>query len=195
MVQSQACEGDIWQVQTKHFGVLPIERELLRPIIKGSKVKAGRPCYEGTLIVFPYRLEPDRPTLIAEDELAAQFPLGYAYLSQARTLLERRDNGRPNAAGWYAFGRTQALASGFGEKIICPPMAHTPNFAVCKMAESTVYSGYFIKYEGDLEALTAQLNSPRMHEFVQSGGRDYQGGWKGYSKASIQDFMIDISQL
>ena len=195
VVQSQSSKDDIVQVRTKHFGDLSIERELLRPIIKGSKVKAGRPCYEGALIVFPYCLEQDRPMLIAEDELAARFPLGHAYLSQARPLLERRDNGRPNAAGWYAFGRTQALASGFGEKIICPPMANTPNFAVCKMAETTVYSGYFLKYEGDLDALAAQLNSPRMHEFVQSGGRDYQGGWKGYSKASIQDFMIDISQL
>jgi len=182
-------------VQTKRFGAVEIERGLLRPVIKGSKVKPGVPCHQGAFIVFPYETLRGRPTLIPEDRLAERYPLGYAYLVRARDLLDRRDNGRPNAAGWYAFGRTQALETSFGEKIICPPMAQSPTFVVCRMAEATVYSGYFVKYGGDLDALARQLNSDRMHAYVQSGGRDYMGGWKGYSKSSFQDFPVDITEL
>lgn len=188
-------DAGIVRVKSKHFGVVSIERDLLRPVIKGSLVKAGEPCYKEDYILFPYQLSGARPALIREEEMAARFPLGYAYLLKARELLDKRDNGKTNSAGWYAFGRTQALISSFGEKIICPPIAKKPNFAVCCMKEATVYSGYFIKYGGDLEALARQLNSERMQDYVQSGGRDYQGGWKGYSKASMQDFPIDVSQL
>lgn len=182
-------------VHTKRFGTVEIERGLLRPVVKGSKVKPGMPCHQGAFIVFPYETVAGRPSLIPEPDLAARYPLGYAYLSQARNLLDRRDNGRPNPAGWYAFGRTQALETSFGEKIICPPMAQSPTFVVCRMAEATVYSGYFVKYGGDLDALARQLNSDRMHAYVQSGGRDYMGGWKGYSKSSFQDFPVDITEL
>ena len=50
-------------------------------------------------------------------------------------------------------------------------------------------------HQVDLDALAAQLNSDRMQAWVQSGGRDYMGGWKGYSKTSFQDFPIDVTAL
>ncbi|MEO0559552.1 MAG: N-6 DNA methylase [Bacteroidota bacterium] len=187
--------SDTMRVATKRFGEIEIERGLLRPVIKGSTVKRGRPCHQGAYILLPYDTTGKRPTLLPEDELATRFPLGYAYLCRARELLDRRDNGRPNPLGWYAFGRAQALTTSFGKKIICPPMAKVPTFVVCRQPETTVYAGYVVKYEGDLDALAAQLNSDRMQTWVQSGGRDYVGGWKGYSKTSFQDFPIDITKL
>jgi len=193
--EAASGSGETVRVRTKPFGEVEIERGLLRPAIKGSKVKVGAPCHRGLHVVFPYETARGKPRLIPEDALAARYPLGYAYLTRARTLLDRRDNGRPNPQGWYAFGRTQALATAFGEKIVCPPMAKDPTFVVCRMAEATVYSGYFVKYDGDLDALARQLNSERMRAFVQAGGRDYLGGWKGYSKAAIQDFPVDTAAL
>lgn len=182
-------------VATKDGTHVEIERGLLRPIIKGSKVKVGKPCYTGAYIVFPYETTTGKPALLAEATLAARYPRGYAYLKARKNELDRRDNGRPNAAGWYAFGRSQALESGFGEKIICPPMAPEPTFVVCRDADATVYSAYFIKFSGNLDALAAQLNSERMRRYVASGARDLLGGWKGYTKKTIQDFPIDVTAL
>ncbi|GAB5535397.1 MAG: Eco57I restriction-modification methylase domain-containing protein [Rubricoccaceae bacterium] len=199
IVQDASAEdrsaSDTLRVVSKRVGEIELERGLLRPVIKGSKVKAGVPCHTGAYVLFPYEPFGTRSRLIPEDELAERYPLGYAYLKQAREVLDRRDNGRPNAQGWYAFGRSQALRTSFGEKIICPPMAKEPTFVVCRQPETTVYAGYVVKYDGDLDALAAQLNSDRMQAWVQSGGRDYMGGWKGYSKTSFQDFPIDVTQL
>ncbi len=187
-------DPDLLRVRTKRFGEIEIERGLLRPVIKGSKVKPGVPCHQGLYIVFPYD-DQQRPRVLAEDILAERYPLGYAYLIGARDLLDRRDNGKPNPAAWYAFGRTQALKTSFGPKIIVPPMAKTPTFVVSRMSEATVYSGYFITYDGDLDALADQLSSDRMQAYVQAGSRDFVGGWKGYTKRSFQDFPVDITQL
>ena len=199
IVQDASPEGDeaseTMRVLSKSSGEIEVERGLLRPIIKGSKVKAGKPCHLGSYVLFPYERSGKRARLIPEDELASRYPKGYAYLCDARDLLDRRDNGRPNPRGWYAFGRSQALTTSFGEKIICPPMAKEPTFVVCRQPETTVYAGYVVKYDGDLDALADQLNSKRMQVWVQSGGRDYVGGWKGYSKTSFQDFPIDITKL
>jgi len=188
-------DSDTMRVLTKPLGEVEIEHGLLRPIIKGSKVKRGAPCHTGAYILFPYETRGTRPRLIPENELATRYPRGFAYLSHARDRLDRRDNGRPNPQGWYAFGRAQALKTSFGEKIICPPMAKEPTFVVCRQPETTVYAGYVVKYDGDLDALARQLNSERMQAWVQSGGRDYVGGWKGYSKTSFQDFPIDVTAL
>ena len=188
------AEG-LLEVRTKAGRTLAVERALLRPIIKGSKVKVGSPCFTGAYIFFPYESIGEKTTIIAEATLAARYPLGYAYLLQMKDALDRRDNGRPNPAGWYAFGRSQALRSGFEPKIICPPMAPEPTFVVCPAADTTVYSAYFITYPGNLTALAAQLNSARMRDYMASGARDLLGGWKGYTKKAIQDFPIELAAL
>ena len=191
-----AAAADAVGVRFKDAGDVPIERGLLRRIVKGSKVRMGEPPWRGQVIVFPYARGADGAhALIPEAELAARFPLGHAYLTRVRPRLDRRDNGRPNAAGWYAFGRTQALDTAFSPKILCPPMAKTPTFVVDCDAETTLYSGYFITSDHDLDALAAQLASDRMADWVRAGSRDYAGGWKGYSKASFQDFPIDVTAL
>ena len=57
-----------------------------------------------------------------------------------------------------------------------------PRFILHNGENCTVYSGYFIKYDGDYNALLAQLNSAAMADFVQTASRDFRGSWKAYSK-------------
>ncbi|WP_353719590.1 N-6 DNA methylase [Dyadobacter sp. 676] len=167
-----------------------LEKQLLKPVIKGSKLKsADDPVTE--YILFPYRKDKsDKQRIIPEETLKAEFPQTYSYLLKVKSELDRRDNGKPNAVAWYAFGRAQGLDNAFGRKIIFSPINRKPNFILYENPDVTVYSGYFIKYDGDYQMLLEQLNSQRMADFVAVAGRDFQGGYKGYNKKVIENFIV-----
>ncbi|CAG4998126.1 Type IIS restriction enzyme Eco57I [Dyadobacter sp. CECT 9275] len=181
---------DIHVVTNKKGEEVRIESALLKPIVKGSKLKTSAdPVVE--YILFPYEKdETGKHKIIPEERLKNTFPNAYNYFISIRPHLEKRDNGKPNAVAWYAFGRAQGLDSSFGKKIIFSPMNNTPNFVLYENPDCTVYSGYFIKYDGDDQFLLSQLNSERMAEFISIAGRDFQGGYKGYNKKIIENFVI-----
>jgi adenine-specific DNA-methyltransferase len=79
--------------------------------------------------LFPYYQDvTGKQRIIDEKTLQEQFPKTYSYFLKVKPALDRRDNGKPNAVAWYAFGRAQGLDSSFGKKIIFSPMNLAPNF-------------------------------------------------------------------
>ncbi|KAA0993133.1 Eco57I restriction-modification methylase domain-containing protein [Dyadobacter aurulentus] len=176
--------------KNKNGDCVYLERELLKPVVKGSKLKTSTdPVTE--YILFPYQKnESGKHQIIPQKTLESSFPKTFSYFIKVKPALDRRDNGKPNAVAWYAFGRSQGLDSSFGKKIIFSPMNREPNFVLYENPEVSVYSGYFIKYEGNPAALLAQLNSKRMEDFIAVAGRDFQGGYKGYNKKVIENFIV-----
>ncbi len=178
-------------IETRQGHRVAIESTLLRPIIKGSKLKCSDdPITE--YIIFPYQKNSKgKNKIIPESVLKERFPFAYRYLCSIKADLSLRDKGTPNAVAWYAFGRGQALDHSFGKKIIFSPINKEPNFVLYENPDCTLYSGYFIKTCIDYEALLTQLNSPRMKRYIQQVGRDFLGGYKGYNKKIISDFILD----
>lgn len=167
-----------------------IEKELLKPVIKGSRLKKADEAVT-EYVLFPYcKDDSGKQRIIPETELKEKFPHAFSYLLKVKPALDRRDNGKPNAVAWYAFGRAQALDSSFGKKIIFSPMNLYPNFVLYENPDVLVYSGYFIKYDGDYDFLLSQLNSKRMADFISVAGRDFQGGYKGYNKKILENFIV-----
>jgi hypothetical protein len=177
--------------ETKHRGAVRIEEGILRPIVKASKLKnESQPVTER--ILFPYVRENGKHVIMSEEMLKNKFPLAHAYLLSARELLDRRDNGKPNPVAWYAFGRTQGLDSVWGTKILFSPIAQKPNFIFWQNPDCAFYSGYCIKYNGNIPALLAQLNSKSMEKFIAASSRDFRGGWKAYNKKVLVNFPVAI---
>jgi len=183
-------EGNLVHAINKKGVKAWLEKEILKPIIKGSKLKTSTdPITE--YILFPYQASASGKHIIrSEDTLQQHFPNAYKYLTSIQPVLNQRDNGKLNAVSWYAFGRAQGLDSSFGRKIIFSPMNHSPNFVFYENPDCTIYSGYFIKYDGDYNWLLSQLNSKRMADFIAISGRDFQGGYKGYNKKILENFLI-----
>lgn len=178
----------VWAL-TRLRGRLRLERAILKPLVKASTLKSGdEPVREYAL--FPYRKIGGKTQLIPEAELRRDFPLAYDYLLSVRPELDKRDNGRPVKAGWYAYARSQGLETGFGRKILFSPMNRRPNFILHDNADATFYSGYCIKYDGDYHRLLRELNSARMAEFIAVSSRDFRGGWKAYNKKVVEEFTL-----
>ena len=178
---------------TKLRGRVKIEKKILKPIIKGSKLKHSEDEIN-EYVLFPYRQLNGKHVIISENELKGNYPLAYNYLLSVKPELDKRDNGTPNSVTWYAFGRSQGLDTSFGEKIIFSPMNDKPNFVYYANPECTLYSGYCIKKINgfSIEKLMKQLNSDRMEKFVSMSSRDFRGGWKAYNKKIIENFEVVI---
>lgn len=184
-------DDDFVCVETKLKGRIKLEKAILKPIIKGSKLKHSKEEIK-EVILFPYYKINEKHTIISEEELKEKFPLAYKYLLSVKPILDRRDNGKPNPVAWYAFGRSQGLDTSFGKKIIFSPMNEKPNFVFYPNSECTFYSGYCIKRINgfNIEKLMHQLNSDRMDKFVSISSRDFRGGWKAYNKKIIENFEV-----
>lgn len=174
---------------TKLKGKIKIEKEILKPIVKGSTLKSSDDEIK-EYIIFPYQKINGKNQIISENILQEKFPLCYDYLISVKNELAKRDNGKP-IKPWYAFGRSQGLNTSFGKKIIFSPMNKTPKFIFYENEESTIYSGYYIKYNGDYNFLLNKLNSAEMQQFIERSSRDFRGGWKAYNKKVIEEFVIN----
>ncbi|MDW8467590.1 MAG: N-6 DNA methylase [Chloroherpetonaceae bacterium] len=173
-----------------HFkGLVKLERAILKPIIKASKLKSSQDEVK-EYILFPYQKVNGKHRIIPEEKLKSDFPLAYRYLLSIKEELDKRDNGKPNPVAWYAFGRSQGLDTSFGKKILFSPMNHKPNFILVENEDAAFYSGYCIKYDGDYEFLLEQLNSERFAHFVATSSRDFRGGWKAYNKKILEQFTV-----
>lgn len=184
--------GNCVQVQNNTGKEMIIEKAILKPIIKASLLKTSNDVITEH-ILFPYERVGGKHRIIDEAKMQDCFPMAYTYLLSVKDLLDKRDNGKPNAVAWYAFGRSQGLDTSFGKKILFSPMNKCPNFVLYENEDCTFYSGYCIKYEGDYTKLIEQLNSDSMQQFIAVSSRDFRGGWKAYNKKIVAEFKIETT--
>lgn len=186
-------EPDYVIAHTYYRGRVKMEKAILKPIIKASKLKdPHEPVRE--FVLFPYEKINGKHQIIAEERLKRDYPLAYDYLLSVKEWLDKRDNGKPNPVAWYAFGRSQGLDTSFGKKILFSPMNKVPRFILVENEDTTFYSGYCIKYAGNYDFLLRELNSRRMADFIAVSSRDFRGGWKAYNKKVLQEFTLKLPE-
>lgn len=169
-----------------------IEKSALRVAIKASKL-ASTPVdvLNRERLVWPYGdLKSAGSKALDETTFKMSFPHAFAYLLAHKGILDARDNGAVNPAGWYAFARQQGIRSQFQGKIVFPPMVENPTFVLMTQKDVAIYSGYFILSKYPLSEVLDVLNSPELSEWVNATGRDFRGGWKSMSKKLLEDFPI-----
>ncbi|GLU52323.1 HsdM family class I SAM-dependent methyltransferase [Dyadobacter frigoris] len=180
----------VTQIENKRGKTFLIEKAILKPIIKASKLKSTDDVIT-EFIIYPYfKNSNGRSEIISEDFLKKHYPLTYEYFLQNKESLQERDKGKENPVAWYAFGRTQSMDSSIGEKIVFSPMKKKPNFIISQNPEGLVYSGYYIKFDGDYKWLLDKLNSKEMEDYLDVTGRYFRHGWRGLTKRVLEDFVI-----
>jgi len=174
---------------TKLGGRTLIEAAILKPLIKVSKLKNSNQMIT-EYALFPYEQINGIYTIIPEERIKRQYPLAYRYLTEIRSTLDMRDNGKLNKVAWYAYGRNQGINLPKGKKIVFSPMNKYPNFIEINVEDALFYSGYCLLTSHETVSILEQLNSDRMYDFISISSRDFRGGWKGYNKKVVQEFTI-----
>jgi type I restriction-modification system DNA methylase subunit len=108
------------ELRTRDGDAVEIEPELLRRPLWATDFTryAFRPRNKA-VVIFPYRVDKDGYSVIAEDELRQRWPHAYAYLRAHRTRLEkRRQSGQ-----WYGFSAPRNLHLHDAAQMVVPLLA------------------------------------------------------------------------
>jgi type I restriction-modification system DNA methylase subunit len=190
-------DDKIWSHALKSF--VELEKELLHPLLKGSRHIRRYECAESPLVaLFPY----ESGQLIGQAALAERFPAAWRYLNSCKTLLRERERGKwREVVNWHAYGRSQALNLVSLPKLLTPSIANDGSFVVDD--EGAYFlpgsgggggGGYGILLHPDsdlsLHYLCALLNSRPLSWLLIANSTPFSGGYFAFNKQYIEQLPI-----
>lgn len=176
-----------------------LELDLLHPLIKGGDSKRYRITRTNRLVLFPYEQVLNGAALIPSDQMEAAYPETWAYLGDNKSYLENRERGLLRGAGWYGFGRTQALDVMALPKIFTPDIALRPSYGLDAKGDlfftGGVAGGYGILVASGLnrEYILGLLNSRLLDWCVRQSATLMRGGYYSYESRFIRHLPIQIA--
>ncbi|MCH7745329.1 MAG: SAM-dependent DNA methyltransferase [Chloroflexi bacterium] len=173
-----------------------IEPQITRPAVKIAELHSDQDhVYSKRRIIFPYRKDGSRFSLIDEDELANSFPKTYEYLVAWKSVLRTRDKGRKQYPKWYAWARTQGMEAQ-GPKLLTKTFDRGPHFYL-DTSDQLLCNGYSVSLplkrssaEVSIELLHCILNSKVMHYYARLTSFQIEGEFECYQKNFIERFGI-----
>lgn len=172
----------------------PIEKGICRNIVNPNKLNSVE-TFDLLLekVIFPYRVEEARASIIELDEMNRCFPKALEYLMARKEVLLKRDKGNTRAyPQWYAFGRTQSLVMP-RFKLFFSKFANRPlRCVIHDDPELLLYNGlaFVSSDERKLRILKAIIESELFWEYIQANGKPYASGYYSLSGVDIKHFGI-----
>lgn len=178
---------------------ITIERGLVKPLLKGEDVHRYDNISTNRYVIFPYKIVSGKAILYTEQELAALYPQGYAYLKECEEVLRGREKGRLiNDDFWFKYIYPKNLVLFDKEKLVAPDISLGGNFAYDEKGEfystTTIYG--YIKKEGIKESYKfwmALLNSTLFWWFLTNTGTTLANGFFRFKPDYINPFPVPES--
>lgn len=173
-----------------------VERDFVKPLLKGDQVHRYEKLYTRNYVIFPYKLENGKAILYSEREIRTFFPKSYTYLKENELVLKGRENNRlKNDDNWFRYIYPKNLTLFAKPKLICPYLAHRSQFSQDVTGEfyiNTKCFGLLRKKEINLDHLflLGILNSELMWFFIQNTGTVFRGGYFAYTPDYLNSFAI-----
>lgn len=181
-----------------------IERGIVLPCLHDAKLFPYIRAEANAWMIFPYELvsEAGRQSarLIQPADMAARYPLAFAYLTSRREELEKRNivGGAATERQFYQFGRSQSLTKFNSPKIILPILSLEARYAYDE--DNIIMTGggngpyYLIRpCEGADETnyfLLAILHHPLCEAMVRMNTSTFRGGYYSHGKQYIEHLPI-----
>jgi hypothetical protein len=173
-----------------------LERGLCHKLIKGTEMRPFMPLPAQRIIIFPYVQDGKTVRLIEEYHFKQEYPKTYAYLKANEKYLRNREDGKMNHAGWFGYGRTQALDVMPLPKLITPDLAPRASFLVDTTGElfflGGAAGGYGLLPSAGLNPLylLGLLNSRTLNFFITSSGQQMESGYYSFEARFIRSTPI-----
>jgi type I restriction-modification system DNA methylase subunit len=189
LVMLRDTSGALWE----------LERDVLKPFVKGMTVSTYAVPQRQHWILFPYRLQGATAELLSQREMSTLFPKAWSYLNAKASILRRREGGKWNHEQWYAFGRTQNLTQMDAPKLIVQVISLFGRYA--HDCTGIYFTGggngpyYGIRWldpgnPHSLHYLQALLGSPLLDCYLRQVSSPFRGGYWSYGKRFIEQLPI-----
>ncbi len=189
IVEDCGMRGALRVVTTKAGTEIELEPDLLHLLASGSDVERYALRTLNSLLLFPYRRDKGEMRLITEEELQ-NLPRTWEYLCTNELELRRREKGKMDHDGWWAFGRTQSL--GLHDQPKLGVAATVKRLEVAADPAGVAYfhnvrvNGILPRDDGpSLAVLTAVLNSRAIDFAFRRGAAPLQNGFYTANKQFI----------
>ena len=169
-----------------------IEKEICKDIVNSNKL--SREVNLSTLkekIILPYDRQ-EKPKLLPEEFIKAQYPEAYKYFQNKRKVLDQRDKGNGNYENWFAFGRTQSLEK-IKNKMFFPKYSdRTPSFMINSDENLLFYNGLAVvgSSYADMEVLKKVMESSVFWHYIKTTSKPYSSNYYSLNGNYIRNFGI-----
>lgn len=173
-----------------------VERELVKPLLKGEDVHRYDYISTDRFVIFPYKLENGKAILYTEKEIGELFPKGYNYLKRCENFLRAREKGRFNIDGeWFQYSRKQGILSAEFEKLVAPDISMGGNFAYDEKGffyQTTTVYGYVKRKEikEGYKFWLALFNSRLFWWYLKNTGTVLANGFFRFKPDYIKPFPV-----
>lgn len=178
----------------KYMNNFEIEKDIIRPIIKGNNVNRYYKSEETDYIIYPYKIINDKQIIISIEELKNSYPKTYEYLSNFKKFLtELRVRYKTNPKHWYGFHRPRNMKLLEQKKIITSHAAKKPSFSLVEEKFYYNQNIYGITLKGsnyNLKYLLALLNSNICNFFIRNSSTVIKGGFYLYKTDYLLPFPL-----
>lgn len=182
------------------------EKGILRKSIYDAKLAKYEKIVANSYIIFPYEEVNGKPRLIDMDTMRENYPEAFAYLSEFRCELDKRNMPGRTEDTWYAYGRSQSLRRFVnGQHLIWPVLSLDANYVYDD--EMVVFTGggngpfYGIERKKETKEsifyIQAILNHWLMEMLVRKSASTFRGGYYSHGKqfiAKLPIYRIDWSR-
>ena len=177
-----------------------LEKEILKPFIKGVSISSfGSPNPQHWLI-FPYNIDDNnKAELIKKTEMASKYSNIWAFFNKNKKLLTDRENGKWNNDKWYAFGRTQNLTQMQNPKLIIQVISKNGRYTYDQLGIHFTGGGngpyYGLRYKDpdnphSIHYLQGILCSKLSDFYLHKISSPFRGGYWSYGKRFIEKIPI-----
>lgn len=173
--------------------VYEIEKEICRDIVNSNKLSAvGGSLHQiKEKVIFPYDSS-DKPKLLNETYLKANFPKAHKYLTHKKDILAGRDKGKGEYDKWFAFGRTQSLEK-MKYKLLFPQISNkTPNYIINSDDNLLFYNGLALIGESRRELVFVKklMETKLFWYYITQTSKPYMSGYFSLSNNYIKNFGV-----
>ena len=181
-----------------------LEKEIVRPLLKGDEFSKWLTKESDKLVLFPYRVEDNEADLIEKEVMRESYPKAWDYIKQNEEKLKGRERGKwKDVEQWHAFSRKQNIGQFDQEKIMTSVLNKSSKFSLDRDDDHVFVGGgnaggygVTLPESSDLsyEYLLGVLNSRLLEWNLQKISSKFRGNYYSYGKKYIENLPIESGE-
>ena len=170
-----------------------IEKNLCKKIVTGKSISRYFVDFKSTYIIYPYKSENGKTTIIEEEELKKEYPLCYSYFNELSNRLKNRGSKSMKYTKWYALWNARKITTFEKKKILTPDISYKGSMALDinnKYYYNDTAYGIQLKNENTYKFYLSILNSSTCWFYLQNTGSVLRGGYFRFKTNYLNPFPV-----